>query len=246
MNSTLAQPTDNGQPNPFDTAVDMALEQYQQGEYLAAAQYFQDAYLISPQPELVYNIARTYEKALLSERSIQEYERFLSLQGTTAKLRAKALDALAALKEERKSMLREAQRASTPQPTPTETGISVSKTPTSPIPRPSVNRLPEILFIGAGLGVVGTGAVLGVMALNSASDLQNARDNQAPLNEQKALSDNASSQALVSDVLVAVGAASTITGLVLLWARKGEEPEKLSLTPVPRPDGVGVRLLGRF
>src|SRR5690606_12016752 len=84
----------------FDTLVERAVEHYQARRYEAAIELFERAYALRAEPELVYNIARSYERLARSEDAIREYRRFVELPGTTSELRSLAFASIEALREE--------------------------------------------------------------------------------------------------------------------------------------------------
>lgn len=86
--------------------VDQGLDHYNNKRFDQAVGSFERAYLVRSEPELIYNIARAQERALRRDQAIETYERFLSLPGTTAELRTKALSAVEALKQEKRAMER--------------------------------------------------------------------------------------------------------------------------------------------
>lgn len=239
---TYAQPTEaettEAETNRFESLVSSALAHYSRGEYLQAIQDFEEAYSIDDQPELMYNIARSYEKALLPEPSIQAYESFLKLPGTTAQLRTKALESLGALQKERNARNQNRVTPSPPPSIPKATSVAA----TTAVER--VNRLPEYLFIGGGAIALVTGSIFGLMALDSNSELNDARDNQLPIDEQQALANDVDRQALVADILIGTGLASAATGVILFMVRKNEP--RVALNPVLNRENLGFTLQARF
>ena len=246
-------PLENVASKSFDQLLDSALNHYDQGAYLKAITNFEAAYALRARPELVYNIARAYEKALKPEQSIKTYERFIRLPGTTAELRTKALNALTALRAERHARTRAQDKPpseslppkSTQEPPATNLPTPVSSsavTTFKPSPRP--NRTLEILLMSGGVAIAGAGAVMGLLALDAQSELDRAKSTNQPQSIQLDLAERTDRRAIIADVLYAAGAVSALTGLIVYIAR--DTGPELSITPVGQNDGAGVMLRGRF
>ncbi|MEO1230522.1 MAG: hypothetical protein AAFZ18_16605 [Myxococcota bacterium] len=229
----------------FDALVQTALGQYREGDYLNAVDTFEAAYALDDRPELVYNVARSYEKALRPDEAIATYERFLKLPGTTAELRAKALDALAALREERNARAR-AEAAELP-PTASAPANAPRAPPTTVAQaREPRNRALEWTLLGSGMVLAGAGAAFGVLALNSESDWKDARAAGAADARVNELIDETERNALLADILIGAGAATAVTGLILFLVR-GDEVPAVSVSPSSTPDGGGgLVVTGRF
>ena len=100
----------------FDTAVKEGLKAYKAKDFDRAIVAFERAYAIRPEPEMVFNIARSHEKAQHLDQAIADYEKFLVLEGTTAGLRARALKSLSSLRAEKTARLEAATAAAAPPP----------------------------------------------------------------------------------------------------------------------------------
>lgn len=222
-----------------------ALQHFKAGEYEQAVEDFQAAYALDEQPVLVYNIARSYEKGLKRKEAIEYYERYIDLPGSTAKLRNRALEALVALKREESARAEvSAAEESASNETPSLTSVT-TKPPTGK------DRTLEWALIGSGAALLGTGVVFGVLALNSNSDFEAARDAPDRTADQdqaiQDLADEADRNALIADVLYGVGAAAAVTGIVLFLATGNNTNSNVALGPVNGPrSGTGIALSGRF
>lgn len=192
-----------GSEAEFDALVTDGLQAYEAGRFEDAAERFLSAYAIRAEPELIYNAARSYEKGLQRRKAAETYERFVGLPGTTAELRAKALDALADLRREMDAL--KDIRPSMPPPNPlvqTE-------------PPPPVNRTPEIVALSVG-GAAAVGAVvLGVLAVDARNQFEDATGL-----ERADLKQTAEDRALAADVLWGTAAVAAVTTTVLFLARR--------------------------
>lgn len=232
------------QGEQFSALVNEAMNHYRARRYAQAIEKFEAAYAVSPQPELIYNIARANEKSLERDAAIAAYERFLGLEGTTADLRAKALDALTALRREKAAMER-SKAVGTPPPSvtnpppPNPGGGAVTRAPAKR------SRTLEWVLIGGGAALAATGGVFGVLALQANSDFDDLKASgadRAALEDKKGSVDN---NALAADVLIGVGAVSAIAGVIML-VTGDDEPSDVAITPVFTEDYAAVGFSGRF
>ncbi len=196
----------------FQAHVDAGLEAYQNRDYELAISEFESAFAIREEPELVFNIARSHERALQREEAIEQYDRYIELPGTTSETRARAIEARANLQRELEALNAppERQMAWPPAPTAGEgTGVPVETSSGAPPGR----------ILGAGLTIVGSivfagGAGVGIFALTK----QNEFDRSTDRDQQITLRDEIDRLALTADILFAVGGLSLITGVILMLA----------------------------
>lgn len=240
------------QTDRFDALVDRAVAHYRAGRFEQAATDFEAAYAIDPQPELIYNQARAYEKALRTEDAIAAYARFIELPGTTAELRALALDSMAALEREAEARERRSARAEVP-PAPSPPASPPAARPAAPsagVRAPAVeprgtDRTAEWVLLGAGAALAVGGGVMGALALDRKTAFDDAVAARAPVAEVEELRDEASRNASIADGLLVAGAAVGVTGLVLFLVR-GDDAESVSVAPFAAETGAGVVLGGPF
>lgn len=214
----------------FATLVDRALVLYERREYGAAIRTFEKAYLIEPKPELVYNIARSYEKALQPDQAIAEYERFVELEGTTAELRAKALESLVALRREQAARL---------QARAAETAVAGS-------PEPRGSEPAEVAawgLLGGGTTLVAAGAVFGILTLDAQAELDRARDAGASPLRIEGLAQTTDDRALATDVLLGTGIGAAAAGAIILWLL---DDRGVEVGPTAGPDAAGAQVRIRF
>jgi tetratricopeptide (TPR) repeat protein len=103
----------------------------------------------------------------------------------------------------------------------------------------------KVAIPGAVVTLAGLG--LGFKAL---SDKNKAKDNNCDdffvcTDEGANKIDSAQSQARIADIIIGLGLAATITGVVL-WVGAPEPVEKVKVVPTASPAGAGVTLMGRF
>ncbi|MCK6550361.1 hypothetical protein L6R52_31280 [Myxococcota bacterium] len=214
----------DGQP-PFDSLVTEALEAYRARDYDRAIARFTAAYEQRAEPELLYNIARSHERALRRREAIAMYERFLKSPGTTAELRAQALAAVEALKKEESAMERAAaadRPARTVSDTPAQNTPTTART-TAPAVREESHTLAWSL-IGGGAAVAAAGGIVGILAMSSNASF----DDATTPSEKLDLRDETKQRALIADVLIGVGVVAAAVGVVLR---------------VTAPDGTSVAIM---
>lgn len=237
-----AQTTATARRAEFNRLVQKALKHYKVREYLVAVQVFEAAYDLEPRPELVYNIARSYEKALKPAEAIEAYERFVDLPGTTAALRTKALDSLVALKQERSARARAEDVELPPPPTNGTEPADRVVAPSRGAPR---DRTLELVLIGGGVAVVGAGAVFGVLALASQDDLDEAiATGSSDRNRINELKDETERNALLADIMYGTGALLALSGIILFVATGNASD--VAVGPMDTGDGAGFSVSGRF
>lgn len=204
----------------FDRWLERGLAAYEAGDFEAAGEFFLRAHAVQPEPELVYNAARSFEKGLLRERAVQLYERFVSLPGTTAELRARALNSLEQLRRELEALEAraravESEPSALPRPEPRPESPPPGAAPAAAVTPPAVDRTPEVLLLSGGAAAAVGAVVLGVLALDAESSF---RDATGP--ERVDLKGRAEGRALAADVLWGTAATAAATGLVLWLVKK--------------------------
>lgn len=221
----------------FRQTVDDAMEHYKAKRYGQAIQAFEAAYKLRAEPELVYNIARSYEKSLKRTEAIDAYNRFLELPGTTAELRANALSAVDALKKEQALTKRASTAADDGGSTrdlgqPTRAQAAVQER----------SHTTEWVLIGGGLGVAAIGGVFTALAFKANSDFD-----AAPTRDEKiGLRDDTRRNALVADVMVGVGLVSAAVGAGLLIFGGDSAEERVAVAPSLGDGGAGLSVFGTF
>lgn len=203
----------------FDSLVNRGLELTRNHRYEEATVFFQRAYEIDPIPELIYNTARAYERAVDRARAIEYYERFLSLQNTTARTRRLAIEHLREVRDELAAIENLEQSPSTThQSTPADTS---SEEVDEQVPEePPVPLETQFSRVGWSLSAIGgasivAGGVMGIIALRQNSDFESTNTYQGQLNLQTEINRNA----VIADILYGIGAAIVTTGVIFLVVR---------------------------
>lgn len=230
----------------FQAIVAQAMEHYQARRYTQAIELFMRAHEIRTEPELVYNIARSYERLAQLDEAVEYYERFLSLPATTAELRSRARANLTALRQEQASLDASQQPPQTPPPGPGDgTGPDGGEVEEGRQPLATAGW---VLF-GVGAATAIAGVVFAGLTISSDTQFQEADVND----DRISLRDDIERNALAADVLLITGGTVGLTGIVLLIvnavrARRGDEPDVVDLAvhPLTLDGGLGLGVRGRF
>ncbi len=245
----------------FQAAVDEALEHYTARRYEEAIAAFERAFEIRQEPELVYNIGRSYERNLYRERAVEYYERFLTMPSTTAELRTRVLENLNALRAELAAMEHAAQLAdpgTDPEPTPPTDPPPVDQGGRDLVVEPASERsisgidVTGWVLVGIGVAALGTGTLFGGLTVQSNREFEEA----GSMDDQLDLRDEVRFNAMVADIMFGAGAAVAIAGATILIVRavrrrSSDEPEteqdpSLSVSPSVAPGALGITAVGHF
>lgn len=179
-------------------------ELYREGKFAEAAQRLEEAHAISPEPVLLYNLARAYEGMGETDRALSAYRRYLEADPATRDRRSieTRIATLERQLEERRA-LEEKTRAAAEARDGGKPAAQPARAP-SPVP-----------WIVAGVGAlgVGAGAVLGVMSDGKRDD---AEDPAAAPNGQAAaeLVGDAETLATGANIAFIAGGAVLVGGVV--------------------------------
>jgi len=192
-------------------------QHYKRGEFEESARLLREAYARYPEPNLLYNLARSLEGLGDRQGAIDAYEQYLS----TAKQiedRPGIERRVATLKAELAEQKRRAAEAAkqgevappAPEPTKIETPPEAAEPEAPPQPR---NRLPAWVTIAGGAALVATGGVFGYLANQNHNRAVDAMTGV----EAQSFQDTAHRDAIIANVLFGVGGAVVIAGVVWVW-----------------------------
>ncbi len=210
---------------------------YRNGEYDQALSAFTEAYELSPVANLLYNIAKIWERKDDMQKAMEYYEKFIVAGDADPDVRAKALQRmkelreLADLKADDKTTKDPVEPPPDPQPQPVEREMGSMGTT-------------GLIAMGLGGAMVVTGGVFGLLASGDKDDLSSEFD---PVEKPK-LRDSAESNALTADILYIAGGVALTTGIVLFLMDEGEPVDKgqtgptTTLSPWFSPHGAGANV----
>jgi tetratricopeptide (TPR) repeat protein len=231
-----------------DALINEAVEHYSGRRYEEAIALFKQANDIQEEPELLYNIARSYERLSQSDEALEWYQRFLEMPGTTGELRTKALKNIAALRKEISAQEAIRQAAET-------NADAESKTMASPVPPPPVfpddtttsseknstqassHKVISIMLIGSGVAAMIAGGIFGGLALAAKNDYESAAFDADRLQYR----DDMSRNALIFDIVFSSGAVLATVGISLFIVDGIRRTPEKALTAGQRHKGNGAR-----
>ena len=230
------------------------------GRFQDAIQKFTEAYAVYPQPNLLYNIARSYEAMGALDDAASYYARFLQRKGTDPRIRAKAERKLRVIQRARQKTQPDPS-PSLPPPAPPPRASSPDSMPPSAAPTPlsvPAYRPPPSSSLTvwkwttgavAAAGLVVGGVLYGV-GQNDHDKVSNAKDaaagGSASLTQVEAdnLIDEGSQKKTAGIAVISAGAAVGVLSAVLFFLDTDEDAVRLGAAPVR--DGVAFAVGGHF
>ncbi len=222
---------------------------YQKEDYATAIEYFEKAYALEEVPNLLYNIARCYEKMEQWDKAIAYYEQFIVAPEVESEGRQKALKRVENIREiiATTKDLDNQKSATTSGGTHGEGGVQAPTTPADPKKSPW-----PYVTLGTGAALLGGGVIFGLLANADATTFEEAD----ALSERQVARDGGQRRALIADGLYITGGIVTAVGLFLVLRGPGEdtpaaegaasEESSVSVQPAFGRDGGGVTLRVRF
>lgn len=219
---------------------------YQNGQFPEAATEFEQAYQLSGRPQLLYNIYLAHRDALHTRQSYEALRQYLDEVADPPDedhLRARLHhleEALAANPEIDPEVQPDAETADpTPVVEPPSTpDLAATTEPESSSPVPFV-------IMGAGGGVLVGGLAAAFISRGARSDLDAlcAADGACPPDSNwESLRDKGQRSAVAADVLIGVGAAAAVTGLVLYFVMRPSGDDE----PASAGDAEAASVRGGF
>ena len=216
-----------------DALVKEAVESYGERRYEEAIELFKQAYEIQQEPELLYNIARSYERLSDNEKAVEWYRRFLEVPGTTGELRTRARANIAALQREIDAMKTaeadKAEQGASDEPMEATEGADAKVETVSPsatasrqdknVPNDKKDKKLRRPFriagwstAGVGAAALVTGGIFGGLALSAKKDYDDAGYDEKRITYR----DDTERNALIFDVVFFSGVGLASAGIALL------------------------------
>jgi len=219
-----------------------AANKYREKDYPAAIDLFQKAYAIEPVPNLLFNIAKCYEKLEQWDPAIEYYQKFVVEPDVDKSARQSAMDRIDALKEvqaaqkqaEREAKSTDVVKAPDQKAEPIEAGPDYTW---------------AYVTLGTGVALIGGGAVLGVLASGEETKFNQGQT----FEERKDAKDAGETYAIVADGLYVTGGIVAVVGVLLfVTADSGSDDVGMANRGEIKPfgwvgqDGGGVGLSSVF
>jgi tetratricopeptide (TPR) repeat protein len=220
---------------------------------LAIARYL-EAYRLAPTATLLYNIAYIYDyKMGETELAIEHYRRYLSAHDAEPSVVQLAVGRIRELTkkpgqvpniqpENSAKTIAPVQPLLEPSPTAVEGDVAATTTISDEI---SSTRIAGYVVGGVGVALLLSGAATGFMAM----DTHHAYLAAVTAQNEAVLRDRGKTQVLATDILLATGTLSAITGLILVFLEKDEDDQpQEAWAPIFAPDESGwmMGVDGRF
>ena len=242
-----ADPSSDPDPNDAEQLSGAAVTAFNDGDFETAADLFEKAYAVDPDPNYLFNIGRVYEELGNIDKAIEFYERFVGERGVALESRQFANERLKVLKEIQATTKEPEEQPEGPVD-PTEPEPEPEPEDEGPTKKQKTFRLTGGVLLGVGGAALITGGVLGGLASgqrNEAEDLAN------PLEERLQAKSDAEDLALGADISFAAGGALAVTGAVLLvlgFVKKdnGAKADKAAFAPSIGRDRAGLVMQYRF
>lgn len=214
-------------------------QRYQAGKYLDAAEKFEQAYAIDPDPAYLFNLAQSYRLGNACAKSAAAYRKLLATVSSgpnmdKVPIYIQQMDACA-----------KGQEPAKPEPV-VESPPVVEQPPThEPLPPPpDRSGSPALRYAGIGAGVVGIAAVaFGAFNIKKVGDAESAREKlcadgciwEDVRDDAAALDDDGKRYQLRARISFIAGGIAIAGGLTMfiLGRDRGEEgPPRMSVIPV--------------
>ncbi|TDP71981.1 tetratricopeptide repeat protein [Bradymonas sediminis] len=179
---------------------------YRSGDFEGAIRAFKEGYRLEPVPNLLYNIAKSYEKLEKYADAVDYYQRFVVAPEVDSSARQAALDRIESLREI--AQLKSQQNESDAKG---ETGAPDKTTPVKPT-EDEPSNVAAYATLGGSVALLGGGLALGYLASGEADT---ARDG-ATYEIRSDAQGSAKTYALIADGMFVAAAAAAGIGVYLL------------------------------
>ena len=228
-----------------DAAYAAGQERYAAGDYLVAADRFEAAYALDPDPAYLFNIAQAYRFGNACAKASVSYRKFINAVSNAPN--AAKVQQFIEQSDECAKKQADAQRP----PPPPDKPVVLTQPPPPPPPSGVATEHPGRTMRIAGLGTLGVGAVvLGIgtyFALRSfslASDREAHCRDATPINpcdwtvaDEQHEQDGIAAQRN-SRILLPVGGALAIGGVVLYFLGRNAGAEHPTVSVIPTTSGA--------
>jgi tetratricopeptide (TPR) repeat protein len=188
---------------------------YRAGDYEAAIEAFKKGYAIEPVPNLLYNIAKSYEKQAKYADAVDYYQKFVVAPEVDSNARQAALERIESLREVAELKRRQQAQEGAGQGNAVATGPAQAEEPTNTA---------ALWTFGGGVALLGAGLAMGYLA---SSEADNVKEGETFSQRQEA-QENGQTYALVADGLFVAAAAVAGIGVYLYLTDTESETNQAS------------------
>lgn len=229
------------------------IAKYKAGEYDEAIKLFKQAYELEQIPNLLYNIARCYEKQKKYKEAIEYYEKFVVAPDVESDARQTALSRAENLREVLKAS-GEISDNNTNGNGNSGNGNGSNGNGGQSDGGGGKSKAPAFAVLGLGVAGLAVGGTFGFLAGQDQSTFETA----ATPEEKRDAKDRGETRALIADIGYASGAVLTTVGLIMVIRRsrsdtssssntlKVEDPQRAMVAPWFGRDGGGLQMELRF
>ena len=223
---------------------------YQQRDYRRAIERFIQAYAIDPDPNLLFNVARSYERLGEVDAAIEKYEQFLNTPGADASGRSRAQESLRALRENKNAPTAAAAAAANHPGEPSAAAGKATSAPAEASAGPSA--LPWVV-LGGGVVFTTVGVSLYLLGASDHNKVTDSRgygnpDAVVPMTRAEAedLVSSGDTKKLLGGIGLGLGGALLTTYVILLATGSSSGPEDVAFAVAPTTGGASMSLAGSF
>lgn len=211
-----------------------AAQAYRKGEYAEAIRLFQQAYELQAVPNLLFNIAKVYEKLEDWDNAAENYREFIKAPDADSKAREIAMERVAALEEIQRAEREEEERRLAEQREKEEAERErlaqkeeQSQTETQSSDEP--NNTVAWITLGGGATLLAGGVVFGLLASSEQSKFEVGSTPEA----RRAARASGRTFAIVADSMFATGAVATVVGIILFATSGSSEADTSEQVALP-------------
>lgn len=211
-------------------------EAYQEKDFASAISFFKKAYEEEEVPNLLFNIAKCYEKQKDWDQAIEYYQKFVIAPDVEKEYRKAALEKIKKIEETKEA--EEAQRLAKKDKDKEKTQKSTPD-PKDNLP-PKAVKAPDrsLAYIvgGTGLALIGGGVAIGLLAQGGETDFKTAESVEEKRNAQS----SGRTFSLAANGMYIAGGIATLFGTYLLITADSDTDIPVRAWFTPKSGGASV------